>query len=55
MSNHAERVREEIMEIAEVLMREQPGATMTDVWEEALSLYRVRFETEVLPPPVERD
>ena len=47
---HPDQVQQDIMEIGEVLMREQPGASMAEVWEEALALYRVRFATEILPP-----
>ena len=42
-----EQVQAEILEIAEILQREQGGRTITDVWEEALSLHRVRYEREV--------
>ena len=45
---------EDITDIALVLLREHPpGTPMSAVWEEALTLYRVRFETEVLPPESE--
>ena len=50
MSQHTARVQEDVQEIAEVLMRERPGVTMSDVWDEALTLYRTRFDREVLPP-----
>ncbi len=44
-----ERLQEEVHEIAEVLLREHPpGTRMMAVWEEALSLHRVRFETQIL-------
>jgi hypothetical protein len=52
MSSLWEQQHQDIQEIAEVLAREQ-GKEMRDVWEEALTLYRVRFETEVLPDPRE--
>ena len=51
---HADQVQAKIQEIAEVLQREQPEQTITELWEEALSLHRVRYETEVLPPRPER-
>jgi hypothetical protein len=47
---HFDQVRAEVQEIAEVLQREQPDQTIADLWEEALSLHRVRYETEILPP-----
>lgn len=43
------RLQAEVLEIADVLAREQ-GKTVFEVWEEALSLHRVRYATEVLPP-----
>lgn len=45
----AERTQREVGEIAEVLSR-QSGRTIAEVWNEALSLQRVRYETEILPP-----
>jgi hypothetical protein len=42
-----ERIQSEIQEIAEVLSR-RSGKTIIEVWNEALSLHRVRYETEVL-------
>ena len=46
-----EEIQQEVTEIAEVLLREHPpGTPMSAVWEEALSLHRVRYETKVLPP-----
>ena len=42
-----ERTRREVQEIAEVLSR-QSGRPIVDVWNEALSLQRVRYETDVL-------
>ncbi len=45
----AERTQREVREIAEVLLREKPAGTqLGDVWNEALSLHRVRYETEIL-------
>jgi hypothetical protein len=44
---HIERVQAELQEIAEVLSR-RSGKTIIEVWQEALSLHRVRYETEVL-------
>jgi len=37
-----------------LLQREQPGTTIAELWEEALSLHRVRYEAEILPPRPER-
>jgi hypothetical protein len=45
-----ERLQEEVSEIAEVLARRQKKP-LVDVWQEALSLHRVRYETVVLPEP----
>jgi predicted transcriptional regulator len=42
------RLQQEVQEIADVLAR-QSGKTTTQVWEEALSLHRVRYETTPLP------
>ena len=43
-------MEDDVREIALVLLREHPAGTpMSAVWQEALTLYRVRFETEVLP------
>jgi hypothetical protein len=50
MSGHTERIQQEITEIAEVLARQQ-GRELREVWEEAMTLWRVRFSTEVRPPP----
>jgi hypothetical protein len=44
---HTARVQAEVQEIAEVLSR-QPGRSIIEVWNEALSLHRVRYETRVL-------
>ena len=53
-SESARRLQAEILEIAEVLLRQSPpGTTLVDVWEEALSLHRVRYATEILPPEPE--
>jgi hypothetical protein len=43
----AEQTRREVQEIAEVLSR-QTGRSITEVWNEALNLHRVRFETVTL-------
>jgi hypothetical protein len=44
-------LHQEVTEIAEVLLRDKPpGTSLSAVWEEALALHRVRYETEVLPP-----
>jgi hypothetical protein len=43
----AERTQHEVQEIAEVLSR-QSGRSIVDVWNEALKLHRVRYETERL-------
>jgi hypothetical protein len=47
MSDVAERIQEEVTEIAEVLAR-QRDKPMRDVWAEALSLHRVRYVKEVV-------
>jgi hypothetical protein len=46
MRDIAASIQAEVTEIAEVLAREQ-GRPIRDVWEEALSLHRVRYEREV--------
>jgi hypothetical protein len=47
-----DQIEEEVREIAWVLLREHPpGTQMTEVWQEALTLHAVRYETEVLPGP----
>ena len=43
-----QRLQQEVEEIAEVLARQQ-GKEQRDVWEEALTLRRVRYETDVFP------
>lgn len=50
----AEQIQEEVQEIAEVLARWE-GKELRAVWNEALTLHRVRYETEVLPPIEKRD
>jgi hypothetical protein len=46
-----QELRQEVTEIAEVLLRENPSGTrMTEVCEEALSLHRVRYEIECGEP-----
>jgi len=43
-----EELQQEVQEIAEVLLRQRPAGTdIIDVWQEALSLHRVRYDTEV--------
>jgi hypothetical protein len=44
---HHERIRREVQEIAEVLSR-RSGKSIIEVWQEALSLHRVRYERDVL-------
>jgi len=46
MSDVAARIQEEVTEIAEVLARQQ-GKPIREVWTEALTLHRVRYEKEV--------
>jgi hypothetical protein len=41
---HIERIQAEVQEIAEVLSR-QSGRSIVEVWTEALTLHRVRYET----------
>jgi hypothetical protein len=57
MSEVAARLQEEVSEIAEVLARQQ-GKRVSEVWQEALTLHRVRYETEVVkcsdPGPTKR-
>jgi hypothetical protein len=43
----AEQTQREVQEIAEVLSR-QSGRSIVEVWNEALNLHRVRYETEQL-------
>jgi hypothetical protein len=43
----AEQTQREVQEIAEVLSS-QSGRSVLDVWDEALRLHRVRFESERL-------
>jgi hypothetical protein len=38
----------QITEIYEVLRREQPDRSKIELWAEAMSLHRVRYETKVL-------
>ncbi len=41
-------LQQEVQEIADVLLRQRPpGTDIIDVWQEALSLHRVRYDTEV--------
>jgi hypothetical protein len=42
-----ERIQAEVQEIANVLSR-RTGRSIIEVWELALSLHRVRYETDVL-------
>jgi hypothetical protein len=46
MSDVSERIQEEVTEIAEVLARRQ-GKVVREVWTEALTLHRIRYETKV--------
>jgi hypothetical protein len=50
VSTVTERLQDEVSEIAEVLARQQEKS-LVDIWQEALSLHRVRYETVVLPEP----
>lgn len=43
-----DEIQAEVQEIAEVLQRERPDKMIAELWEEALSLHRVRYEREVL-------
>jgi hypothetical protein len=47
MSEVSEHIQEEVTEIAEVLARCQ-GKAAREVWTEALTLHRIRYETRVL-------
>lgn len=43
-----EELQQEVQEIADILLRQRPpGTDIIDVWQEALSLHRVRYDTEV--------
>jgi hypothetical protein len=44
---HGERLQAEVQEIAEVLSR-QTGRCIVEVWNEALTLHRVRYAKQVL-------
>ncbi len=41
---HFDQLQAEILEIAEVLHRGQLDQTISELWEEVLSLHRVRYE-----------
>jgi hypothetical protein len=45
-----ERIQAEVQEIADVLSR-RSGRSIVEVWNEALSLHRVRYEKEMLADP----
>lgn len=47
VSDVAARIQVEVTEIAEVLAQQQ-NRSLVEVWEEALSLHRVRYEQEPL-------
>lgn len=49
-SIHQEQQQQDVQEIFEVLRRWHPDRSPFELWTEALTLHRVRFETEVLPP-----
>jgi hypothetical protein len=51
---HSERLQAEIAEIAEVLSR-RSGKPIAVVWNEALGLHRVRYETKVLTDKEEKE
>jgi hypothetical protein len=42
------QIRAEVEEIYHVLRRESPDRSTFELWDEALSLHRVRYETDVL-------
>jgi hypothetical protein len=48
VSDLAQSIQAEVQEIAEVLSREQGRPIDGAIWQEALSLHRVRYETEIL-------
>ena len=50
----AERTQREVQEIAEVLSH-QTGRSIVDVWNDALKLHRVRYETDELAEREKRD
>jgi hypothetical protein len=47
-----ERIQGEVQEIADVLSR-QSDRSIIEVWNEVLSLHRVRYEREMLADPEE--
>jgi hypothetical protein len=47
---HFRHHQAEVQEIYDVLRREQPHGDWVKLWTEALSLFRVRYETRILPP-----
>ena len=52
--NQEKRIAEEqdtLMGLAQVLQRELPDRTISDLWADALSIYRVQYERILLPPP----
>jgi hypothetical protein len=53
VTDHSRRIQAEVQEIAEVLAREQGKSIDLAIWQEALTLHRVRYNTEILPDPEE--
>ena len=45
---HHDELQEEVREIFDVLTRQHPERSTFDLWNEALSLHRVRYEKDVL-------
>lgn len=50
-----DQLQTEVQEIYDVLRRWHPDRSIVDLWNEALPLHRVRFETEILPPRDPKD
>jgi hypothetical protein len=43
-----EQIQAEVQEIYEVLRRESPNRSTFELWNEALTLHRIRYERDVL-------
>src|SRR5947209_311949 len=54
-SPHHKQIEEDVHEIFDVLRRREPERPTLELWDEALTLYRVRFATEILPPAEQDD
>lgn len=47
---HADQGQDTLQGIADYLRQENPNLNTFQAWNEALSIYRVQFSWEVLPP-----